>query len=73
MIACSTVYKAGEEQTIIRSRRRPQTISTNTSLIQKVFSNKSRKSLPIPTFINNYNHFIGGIDIADQLRAYYST
>ena len=27
----------------------------------------------ISTYINNYNYFIGGVDIANQLRAYYST
>jgi len=29
--------------------------------------------LPIPGAINDYNHYIGGVDIADQLRAGFST
>jgi hypothetical protein len=29
--------------------------------------------LPIPLFINHYNHFIGGVNISDQLRAVYYT
>ena len=73
VLACSTVHKAGEEHTIIRSRRRPQLTSTNRPLVRKVFGNESRKNLPIPVFIDDYNHFIGGVDIADQFRAYYST
>ena len=28
--------------------------------------------LPIPGMIDDYNHFIGGVDIADQLRAHFS-
>jgi hypothetical protein len=73
VLACSTVHKAGEEHTIIRSRRRPQLTSTNGPLVRKVFGNESRKNLPIPVFIDDYNHFMGGVDIADQFRAYYST
>jgi len=33
----------------------------------------SKKSLPIPVVIDDYNHFMGGVDIADQLRGYYGT
>ncbi len=29
--------------------------------------------LPIPSAIDNYNHYMGGVDIADQLRAKFST
>jgi hypothetical protein len=29
--------------------------------------------LPIPSAIDDYNHYIGGVDIADQLRAGFST
>jgi hypothetical protein len=29
--------------------------------------------LPIPGAINDYNYYIGGVDIADQLRAGFST
>jgi Transposase IS4 len=29
--------------------------------------------LPIPGMIDDYNHFMGGVDIADQLRAHFST
>ena len=31
------------------------------------------KELRIPQFIDAYNHFINGVDIADQLRSYYTT
>lgn len=41
--------------------------------MRKVFGEEKRKDLAIPTFIDDYNHFMGGVDIADQLRTYYST
>ena len=31
------------------------------------------RALPIPGAIDDYNHFMGGVDIADQLRASFST
>jgi hypothetical protein len=73
VIACSTVHSVGDEHTIIRSRRRPQSTSTNGSTVRKIFGDQARKDLPIPVFIDDYNHYMGGVDIADQLRSYYST
>jgi hypothetical protein len=32
----------------------------------------NKKSLLIPIIINDYNHFIGGMDIANELREYYN-
>ena len=29
--------------------------------------------MPIPCCIDDYNHHVGGVDIADQLRSYYDT
>ena len=34
---------------------------------------KHTRNLPIPMAIDDYNHFIGGVDIANQLRAGFST
>jgi hypothetical protein len=37
------------------------------------FGEDSIKILPIPTFIDDYNHYIGGIDQSNQLRAAFTT
>ena len=35
------------------------------------FGNDIRKKLDIPTLIDDYNHYMGGVDIANQYRASY--
>ena len=59
--------------TVNRLRRRPKKTSTNGATIRQIFGDDSRKLLPIPVFIDDYNQHMGGVDIADQLRSYYST
>ena len=59
--------------TVNRLRRRPEKTSTNGATIRQIFGDNSRKLLPIPAFIDDYNQHMGGVDIADQLRSYYST
>lgn len=70
----STIHQInGNENRIERMRRRPRETSTNAAKVRAVFGNASKKSLPIPIVIDDYNHFMGGVDIADQLRGYYNT
>ena len=60
-------------ETILRLRRRPPKTSTNTKTSRQVFGDLPTKALLIPWFINDYNHFMGAVDQADQLRSYYNT
>ncbi|CAB4385768.1 unnamed protein product [Rhizophagus irregularis] len=71
----STIHQIynGNENQIERIRRRPRETSTNAVNVRAVFGTASKKSLPIPIVIDDYNHFMGGVDIADQLRGYYGT
>lgn len=70
----STIHEInGNENRIERIRRRPRETSTNATKVRAVFGTASKKSLPIPIVIDDYNHFMGGVDIADQLRGYYAT
>ena len=60
-------------ETILRNRRRPARSATNANTSRKIFGDLSTKKLLIPKFIDDYNHFMGGVDQADQLRSYYNT
>ena len=41
--------------------------SSNANTACRVFKNLSRKTLETPKIIDDYNHYMGGVDIADQL------
>ena len=66
-----TVHEASSQVT--RFRKRPQTTSTNAVTARKVFGDLSRKELDIPTFIDDYNHNMNGVDLANQFRQVYDT
>jgi hypothetical protein len=57
------------EEIIERCRKRPKSTSKNTQISRKPFGDDPIKILPIPVFIDEYNHYIRGIDQANQLRA----
>ncbi len=59
--------------TVIRSRNRPSSTSTSASITRPVFGPSPRKDLPIPVAIDAYNHYMGGVDIANQYRAAFTT
>ena len=69
-----TIYKINEnENRIERIWHRLQETSTNVTKVRKVFGTASKKFLSIPIIIDDYNHFMGGMDIANQLHEYYAT
>jgi len=70
VLFATTVGNLGE--TVTRNRRRPGASRTGAAQTRKVFGNNVRLPLDIPSLINNYNHFMGGVDQFDQLRSYYS-
>ena len=59
--------------TISRLRRRPTKTATNARTSRAPFGENNVKQLDIPEFIDTYNHFMNGVDVADQLRSYYTT
>lgn len=60
-------------KTVVRPRRRPATTASGAAQTRKIFSDEAVKKLPIPKFIDMYNHQMNGIDIADQLRMSYTS
>jgi Transposase IS4 len=59
--------------TVIRPRNRPSSTSTSASITRPIFGPSPRKDLPIPVAIDAYNHYMGGVDIANQYRAAFTT
>ena len=59
--------------TIIRSRKRPSATSTSAAITQPVFGGLPVKDLPIPAAINAYNHYMSGVDTANQYQADFTT
>ena len=57
----------------MRPCNRSSAQSTSASIIRPVFGALPRKKLPIPTPINDYNHFMGGVDTANRYRADFTT
>jgi hypothetical protein len=51
--------------------RVPKRKITNAKNSRPAFEGYNKKEMPIPTCFDDYNHHMGGVDIADQLRCYY--
>ena len=47
--------------------------STSARIVRCIFGDDATKALEIPVFIDDYNHQMGGVDIANQLRESYET
>jgi hypothetical protein len=45
--------------------------NTNRTHVQSVWGNQGVTNIQIPLVIDDYNHYMGGVDKADQLIAYY--
>jgi hypothetical protein len=54
-------------------RKRPAKTSTNGRIVRQVFGKEPTKSLQIPSIIDDYNQFMGGVDLANQFRESYET
>jgi Transposase IS4 len=65
----STVHTGTES--ILRQRKKPRQTKTNKNHLQLVWGSEWVKDITIPGIIDDYNHWMGGVDKADQLIAYY--
>jgi hypothetical protein len=63
----------GIEPKTFRIRKRPKNTASNDRITREPFRDNSPKILPIPIFINDYNHYIRRINQSNQLRASFTT
>jgi hypothetical protein len=71
MLTVHTVHK-GADDTVERKRKRPRPTSTNFSVVGKVFEDNPFLWLFIPQFVDEYNHHMNGVDVANLHRAHLS-
>lgn len=73
----STVHEIdGEKPTVVQLRNKPaeRRCKAPPTSVEEVFGpDLYTAEVPIPTVIDNYNHHMGGFDIANQLRSSYTT
>jgi hypothetical protein len=65
----STVHTG--EESIERVRRKPRPTAVNRRHLELVWGGNPVRAIHIPCMIDDYNHWMGGVDKADQLIAYY--
>jgi hypothetical protein len=58
---------------VARQRKRPAKTSTSGNIVRIVFRDNPIMELQIPVFIDDYNHHMRGVDIANQLQEAYET
>ena len=69
VLMVSTIHTGTE--VVEKQRKRPRTNQQNKHRMQTAFGNEAVKTMDIPQVIDDYNHWMGGVDKADQLIAYY--
>jgi hypothetical protein len=69
----TTIHGLGKDWQVSKNRRRPRQTGLNAGHVGEVFGDEGQRILGIPCMIDDYNHHMGGVDTADQLRSYNST
>jgi hypothetical protein len=57
------------ESKVLQKRKRPKKTALNARIIREPFGENSTKILSILLFIDDYNHYIGGVNQSNQLQA----
>ena len=74
VLGLSTIHTVHEASSLVTSKRnRPGATSTNARITREVFGDSPFKLLEIPSFIDDYNHHMNSVDLANQYRQAYDT
>ena len=70
MVFCvSTMHKIGA--VIKRRQKRPRVTLLNKRHVNTIWGTEGVADIFIPTLIDDYNHWMGGVDLSDQRISYY--
>ena len=69
VFCCSTIHRPGN--TIKRARKRPRLTQNNRNHVREIWGDNGVTQIYIPTVIDDYNFWMGGVDVADQRISYY--
>jgi hypothetical protein len=73
VLALSTIHTVDKAEDFREKiRKRPAKTSTNGRIVRQVFGDDYAKELEIPCFIDDYNQYMGGVDLANQFREVYT-
>jgi Transposase IS4 len=74
VLTLSNIYTVDKvEDFRAKVRRRPAKTLIHGRIIRQVFQGQNTKKLIIPCFIDDYNYYMGGVDLANQFREAYET
>eukprot|EP00957_Ditylum_brightwellii_P041886 3172700-Ditylum_brightwellii.AAC.1 len=65
----TTIHKVRE--TITRLRKCPRKTQNNKRHVDQVWEENGTAFINIPTLIDNYNYWMGGVDVSNQHISYY--
>ena len=65
----STIHQIGK--IIKRNRKKPRKTPNNKKHVDKIWGDKGAVPIYIPAIIDDYNHWMGGVDLSDQRISYY--
>jgi hypothetical protein len=67
-LAMSTFWDG--KSTVLRVRKRPKETAGNAKISRAPFGNQPTKALDIPELYDAYNHYMGAVDLGDQLQGH---
>ena len=67
----SNIHMGSKDEVIMKPRKKPRINEFNRKHIRLVWGDDHVVSIKIPTLINDYNMWMLGVDLVDQLIAYY--